>query len=138
MYVCMYSWVLDRDVMQALLRVKYFVTQLGIRKEFAHRSASDVDAVIEDLTAQEKALRAKKVRCRSGSGSDTRPNTNLRLTICPTAPMFSIDGSIKHNMYVLCGYGACVRTGLSTPPTQSTAVRVCKVQTLRYHRLFSC
>ena len=48
-------------VMQALLRVRYFVTQLGIRKEFAHRSASDVEAVIEDLVAQEKTLRAKKV-----------------------------------------------------------------------------
>lgn len=47
--------------MQAVLRVKYFVTQLGIRKEFAHRSASDVDVVIEDLVAQEKTLRGKKV-----------------------------------------------------------------------------
>lgn len=47
--------------MQALLKVKYFMTQLEVRKEFAHRSASDVDRVIEDLVAQEKTLRGKKV-----------------------------------------------------------------------------
>ena len=46
---------------QALLRVKYFVTQLKVRKEFANRSAMDVEAAIEDLAAQEKTLRANKV-----------------------------------------------------------------------------
>jgi len=49
-------------VAQAVLRVKYFVTQLGVRKEFANRSAMDVEAAIEDLTAQEKTLRANKVK----------------------------------------------------------------------------
>ncbi len=48
-------------VAQAFLRVKYFMTQLGVRKEFANKSAMDVEAAIEDLKAQEKTLRANKV-----------------------------------------------------------------------------
>ena len=78
MYLCVFS-TLTLIVVQALLRVKYLVTQLGIRKEFAHRSASDVDAVIEDLVAQEKTLRAKKVRRNK---RQKRHNTSLVLGFC--------------------------------------------------------
>lgn len=42
--------------------MKYFVTQLNIRKEFSSKTLFDVDAAIEDLQNQEKTLKAKKVK----------------------------------------------------------------------------
>ncbi|CAB1106500.1 unnamed protein product [Ectocarpus sp. CCAP 1310/34] len=47
-------------VVKSALRVRYFVTQLGVRKEFAGSSVSEIEAAIETLVEKEKALRDKK------------------------------------------------------------------------------
>ncbi|CAN0160389.1 unnamed protein product, partial [Ectocarpus sp. 6 AP-2014] len=47
-------------VVKSAMRVRYFVTQLGVRKEFAGSSVSEIEAAIETLVEKEKALRDKK------------------------------------------------------------------------------
>lgn len=48
-------------LLKSAMRVRYFVTQLSVRKEFAGSSVSEIEAAIETLVEKEKAFRDKKV-----------------------------------------------------------------------------